>query len=106
MSAKIMLGLAAAASLIAGAAMAEDTAVNPSTSASSQPSASSTSVPAQAATPASGNVVSSTTKTLDDGSTLTTEVISNGPVPDTKANRARYGQPLSHAGRMTAPRGN
>ena len=33
-------------------------------------------------------------------------VISNQPVADTRANRARYGQPLSNAGRRTAPVGN
>jgi hypothetical protein len=34
------------------------------------------------------------------------DVISNGPVPDTPANRAKYGQPMSHAGRMTRAAGN
>jgi hypothetical protein len=33
-------------------------------------------------------------------------VVSNGPVPDTKANRAKYGQPMSAAGRSTKPAGN
>lgn len=33
-------------------------------------------------------------------------VVSNAPVPDTKANRARYGRPLSMTGRKTAPAGN
>jgi hypothetical protein len=33
-------------------------------------------------------------------------VITNGPIPDTPANRARYGEPLSHAGRASAPDGN
>ena len=33
-------------------------------------------------------------------------VITNGPVPDTKENRAKYGQPMSNAGRQTAPAGN
>ena len=33
-------------------------------------------------------------------------VVSNGPVPDTKANRARYGKPLSATGRATQPAGN
>jgi hypothetical protein len=27
-------------------------------------------------------------------------------VPDTPQNRKKYGQPLSHAGKMTAARGN
>ena len=34
------------------------------------------------------------------------QVVSNGPVPDTPANRAKYGKPMSHAGRHTAPAGN
>jgi len=33
-------------------------------------------------------------------------VTSNGPVPDTKANRARYGKPLSATGRASQPAGN
>lgn len=35
-----------------------------------------------------------------------TELIASQPVPDTPENRARFGQPLSQTGRMTAPRGN
>jgi hypothetical protein len=33
-------------------------------------------------------------------------VITNGPVPDTPQNRARFGKPLSNAGRHTAPSGD
>ena len=33
-------------------------------------------------------------------------VVSNGPVPDNAANRAKYGQPLSRAGKATDPAGN
>lgn len=33
-------------------------------------------------------------------------VVSNGPVPDTAENRARYGQPMSVTGRRTRPVGN
>ena len=33
-------------------------------------------------------------------------VVSNGPVPDTRANRAKYGQPMSNAGKRTRPAGN
>jgi hypothetical protein len=32
-------------------------------------------------------------------------VVTNGPVPDTPANRALY-RPLSHAGRISPPKGN
>jgi hypothetical protein len=45
----------------------------------------------------------------DQASSLTAgdpSVVSNGPVPDTKANRAKYGQPLSATGRSTKPAGN
>ncbi|HEX7758654.1 MAG TPA: hypothetical protein VF459_04080 [Caulobacteraceae bacterium] len=33
-------------------------------------------------------------------------VVSNAPIPDTRANRARFGQPLSRGGQRTAPAGN
>ena len=33
-------------------------------------------------------------------------VVSNGPVPDTRENRALFGTPMSAAGRATAPAGN
>ena len=33
-------------------------------------------------------------------------VVLNAPIPDTKANRARYGQPLSATGRASEPAGN
>jgi UrcA family protein len=38
--------------------------------------------------------------------TFTTTTVTNGPVADTPENRARYGAPMSHAGKRTAPRGN
>jgi hypothetical protein len=34
------------------------------------------------------------------------QVVASAPVPDTPANRAKYGKPMSHAGRHTAPAGN
>lgn len=34
------------------------------------------------------------------------QVVTNGPVPDTAANRAKYGRPMSNAGRRTKPIGN
>ncbi|HEY5411436.1 MAG TPA: hypothetical protein VIJ94_12000, partial [Caulobacteraceae bacterium] len=34
------------------------------------------------------------------------QIVTNGPVPDTKANRARLGSPDSHAGKRTAAAGN
>ncbi|MFI4974524.1 MAG: hypothetical protein ACHP84_08300 [Caulobacterales bacterium] len=47
--------------------------------------------------------------TIDASATVATgtvQVISNPPVPDTAANRAKYGQPLSNAGRRTKAAGN
>lgn len=38
--------------------------------------------------------------------TVTTETVTNNPVPDTAQNRARYGGPMSNGGRMTTPAGN
>ncbi|RYG00111.1 MAG: hypothetical protein EON94_10095 [Caulobacteraceae bacterium] len=37
---------------------------------------------------------------------LTIETVTNGPVPDTRENRAKYGMPMSNAGKSTAARGN
>jgi len=34
------------------------------------------------------------------------KTVTNGPVPDTPANRAKYGKPMSHGGRKTPPAGN
>ena len=36
----------------------------------------------------------------------TVETVTNGPVPDTAANRERYGEPMSNGGRRTSPAGN
>ncbi|MEP6967947.1 MAG: hypothetical protein ABI906_07685 [Pseudomonadota bacterium] len=33
-------------------------------------------------------------------------LVANAPVPDTPANRAKYGKPLSHGGKSTPPAGN
>lgn len=38
--------------------------------------------------------------------TYTMTTVTNGPVADTAANRARFGGPMSNAGRRTAPVGN
>jgi len=48
----------------------------------------------------------SETSALMPSATLTIETVTNGPVPDTAENRAKYGQPDSRAGKMTAARGN
>jgi hypothetical protein len=38
--------------------------------------------------------------------TLTSTVVTNGPVADTPENRAKYGQPMSRAGKRSDARGN
>ncbi|WP_293898045.1 hypothetical protein [Phenylobacterium sp.] len=38
--------------------------------------------------------------------TFTNLTVTNGPVADTAENRAKYGQPMSHAGKRTPAKGN
>jgi hypothetical protein len=57
----------------------------------------------------SGQVVSVTDLPPDQARALAAgdnQMVTNGPVPDTPQNRAKYGAPLSHAGRATSPAGN
>jgi hypothetical protein len=42
----------------------------------------------------------------DASAVVSTTTVTNGPVADTPENRAKYGQPLSRAGRRTAAKGN
>lgn len=37
---------------------------------------------------------------------LPIDIVASAPVPDTPANRAKYGGPMSRAGKMTRPAGN
>jgi len=53
--------------------------------------------------------VTSTSVTATDpstGASVTNTLTTNGPVPDTKENRAKYGQPMSMAGKRTPAKGN
>ncbi len=38
--------------------------------------------------------------------TVTTTTVTNGPIADTPENRAKYGQPMSRAGKASKARGN
>ncbi|MEH6676354.1 hypothetical protein [Phenylobacterium sp.] len=40
------------------------------------------------------------------GASANVTMVTNGPVPDTEENRAKYGGPQSRAGKMTEPTGN
>jgi hypothetical protein len=115
----ILIGLATSGCLLAGAAMAQEVSTDelrrsgqdlPSAQTSAtrtEDALSTSSVPADRLAPTpSANVASSTTITDSTGAIVTRELVASAPVPDTPENRARYGQPLSNAGRMTAPRGN
>ena len=42
----------------------------------------------------------------DYRASYTVSTVDNGPIPDTPANRARYGGPVSRAGQRTSARGN
>lgn len=68
-----------------------DTAVNGSASATGSASTASTTASAGTSTDASAVV--------------STQTVTNGPVPDTAENRAKY-RPMSRAGRATSPAGN
>lgn len=55
------------------------------------------------------DAAASATTTAADASTsasVATSTTTNGPVPDTAENRAKYGGPMSRAGKRTAARGN
>lgn len=55
------------------------------------------------------NAQPASSSTLGDPTTMKAgdpNVVSNGPVPDTRANRAKYGRPLSNAGKRSTPAGN
>jgi hypothetical protein len=85
-----LLTAVAATALIGGAAYAQQT----------------TTAPATAAPTGTATSTSVTTTDPSSGASVTTSTITNGPIPDTPANRAKYGQPMSHAGKRTAPKGN
>jgi predicted secreted protein len=116
-----ILTAAAATALIGGAAQAQstpptdttasgattadvtgDTAVNPDITTDNGLTAD-TSPAGQ--TPVTAPVAVAAT-TYAQGASVTTMTVTNGPIPDTAENRAKYGQPLSRTGRMTAARGN
>ena len=99
---KMIFVAAAATALIGGAALAQEPATQPA------PATPSTSTSTTTDTAATGQAVNTTASTVTDasGASVTTALTTNGPVPDTKANRAKYGGPMSHAGKRTAATGN
>jgi hypothetical protein len=57
---------------------------------------------APAAAPTADSAAANATPT---GATVTSTTLTNGPVPDTPENRAKY-RPLSNAGKHSAAKGN
>jgi len=57
-------------------------------------------------TSATGAMAPSAANSTDASAVVSVNTVTNGPVADTPANRAKYGQPLSRAGRRTAAKGN
>ena len=111
-----LLAITASAALLAGAAQAQDSATA-GAQVVAQPAAPAPSAPvdtsgynSQASGSAAGAaVVPASSSALGDSATLKAGdagVVSNGPVPDTSENRAKYGKPDSSAGKHTQPAGN
>jgi hypothetical protein len=119
MSSAKMLGAAAAVAVFALPAVAmgqaqsmpmSGSAVNPPMSApnagapeESAPSAQSTGVNTAGVALSASQLPPGQAQALAQGDNT---LVTNGPVPDTPANRAKYGKPMSHAGKRTAPAGN
>jgi hypothetical protein len=113
--------LATAACLIGAAAYAQPATTDPAPPAASSdmnaappasapdtaPATQDTMAPPAGATADTGTApvgaAANTSTTVDASGN---QVIASQPVPDTRANRAAFGAPLSHAGKHTAPKGN
>ncbi|HEX4095328.1 MAG TPA: hypothetical protein VHX64_01305 [Caulobacteraceae bacterium] len=91
----------AAASQSTGSVQTDNGAAQP-TSSQNGPGPAPSSTPTPPATDTTGYNVGAPQTDPNTGA----QIVTNGPVPDTKANRARFGSPDSHAGRRTSPAGN
>jgi hypothetical protein len=91
--------IATAACLLGAAAYAQPTDQAPPASLSQPAPAPSSDM----STPAPTGAAANTSATMNASGV---QVIASQPVPDTPANRAAFGQPLSHAGKHTKPAGN
>ena len=87
--------MATAACLIGATAYAQTDTANPAAAPAPPPATADQGAATGAAAPASA--------TVDANGN---QVIASQPVPDTRENRKAFGQPLSRAGRRTAPKGN
>lgn len=114
-----LLAATAFTALIAGPALAQAPATThhpdempPAAATQPAPAADQWGMPASAMSvdPATGMmVVRQNTASPEQAATLTpgsANVVTNGPIPDTAENRARYGAPISNGGKRTRPAGN
>lgn len=109
---RLFAAAAVASALFAMPAMAQDTTPPADPTMPTEPIPADTETMPPAAEPAP-IPVDSPTAAADagmDASTnapaVTTRTVTNGPVPDTAENRAKYGSPMSNAGKRTKPAGN
>jgi len=75
------------------------------TAASAQPAPTPAPAEAQPA-PGPAPAAASTTTTTVDAEGVRRTLVASSPVPDTPENRAKYGKPMSNAGRRTRAAGN
>jgi hypothetical protein len=104
--------MAAGAGAVAGAAAAQSApgaAPGAASQSMAQATAPTQSVPdATAPAPAAGDTtaVPDQVQAPTPAATVVAHTVTNGPIPDTPANRAKYGGPMSHTGKRTQPAGN
>jgi hypothetical protein len=100
-----LLLISALAIGLAGPLAAQAQQVNPpaTDAAPAAPAAPQTDATAPAAATPATQAAAPVSATTDAGNT---QVVANAPIPDTPANRAKYGHPMSRAGKMTKPAGN
>lgn len=114
-----LLAAAAVTALIAGPALAQAPATMPHDAANMPtvqtwpaPAADQSGTPASTVTvdPATGVIVIRQDSVSPQQAAMLRagdpNVVTNGPIPDTAENRARYGAPISNGGRRTTPAGN
>lgn len=100
-----------AACLAGGLAAAQTTPAPPPASSGTQPgtpgeATPSAPAPTENAAPAPASAAGTNASVTVDANGDRHILVASPPVPDTAENRARYGGPLSHAGRRTDPAGN
>ncbi len=101
---KIAAAAGFVAASLAGATWAQD--ASPAMAPATAPAASTPDASQPAMTPSTPMAPSADTSASNTNATVEQTTVTNGPVPDTAANRAKYGAPMSHAGKKTKPAGN